>query len=243
MPDLLNWSFQVHSTNKVLCWGTVLGHTKLLDGTDIHTSLVYSVDIADKTLKVTTKSGSLYILKFKDINTYHVNETRNALKQLGIDTSILGTCITESDNEKELLKLRLLKTLNNNDLYLEIVGTTVTQAVYKYEDKITFPYIQVHVGTFQDSVLIYDDGIVDYRYFPKVYNKLETYHISESLKSLVVNNIGSTEIRIDGIIIGSGETETIDINKLNNIDGLLSPDFENGALKEIEIYEEDENYE
>ena len=57
--------------------------------------------------------------------------------------------------------------------------------------------------------------------------QVNTYHMSDSIKRLVVNNIGSKPVTIDKKVYESGTTITC-VTEENHPEGLVSPDAFNG---------------
>lgn len=117
----------------------------------------------------------------------------------------------EGKRELEIIKKeekeRLLSIVSQyeNSIYLEVsVIATGDVLAYNVEGTkdIAEPYL--HSGMFQDSVLYCTDDI-DFRYFPKGDN-LETYSISENIKTIVIKNMKEYKIHFNRISIKPNET-------------------------------------
>lgn len=80
---------------------------------------------------------------------------------------------------------------------------------------------------FKDSYLYQLSGVVDFRHYEFIYGSVSTYHMSDSIKRLVVNNIGSRPVTIDNVVYKHGVTVTC-VTEENHPEGLISPDVFNG---------------
>ena len=83
------------------------------------------------------------------------------------------------------------------------------------------------MGMFKDSYLYQLSGIVDFRHYEFIGGSVNTYHMSDSIKRLVVNNIGSRPVTIDNVVYKHGVTVTC-VTEENHPEGLISPDAFNG---------------
>ena len=138
-------------------------------------------------------SGSLYQLLTEEMNTELTEETKEKLSQFEI---VDGAAMKEKlDEVKEALekKQKLVGEAENtakdnmdeDGLYLIMEHMHVVKAILKKDTAFREIHASVHVGMFQDSVLITDwmEGEVDFRYFPN--HMMEPYHWSDGLLSLI----------------------------------------------------------
>lgn len=173
----------------------------------------------------------LYYLKLSDMNTedYVIDDTETALKSFGFDASI----ISEAKILIEKSDAKWLKTadrvIGNNELLLVMSGTSTMKAYFKSNNKVEMCNVDVHLGMFQDSVLVSLLGKVDFRYFPKI--PCEVYHWSDGLSDVKIKNAGSEDIAFGRLqkrlYIKKGEIRSLDRN-LFAMEGLFSPDCVNG---------------
>jgi hypothetical protein len=184
----------------------------------------------NKSLKVTTKSGSHYILFFKDadIRQDNLEKTKESLKLMSMPADFLEDVKVAVRADRKLLLQNADRLLDDGDLYLEFANQTVIKAYFKSRGSIFVPKIDVHYGMFQDSVLIRYRNRVDYRFFPKGFNYIETYHVSDGLKRFVIANVGTEPIIFDNAELRGEGMNYIPVIKENYREGLLSPDCVTG---------------
>lgn len=89
----------------------------------------------------------------------------------------------------------------------------------------------LHAGMFQDSVLymklwIESKTALDFRYFPKSSDTLETYSWSDNIKQAVIKNTRDRDITFNKEIVKPGEIKIFTPN--THRQGLVSPDCYNG---------------
>ena len=80
---------------------------------------------------------------------------------------------------------------------------------------------------FKDSYLYQLSGIVDFRHYEFIGGSVNTYHMSDSIKRLVINNIGSRPVTVDNVVYKHGVNVTR-VTEENHPEGLISPDVFNG---------------
>lgn len=135
----------------------------------------------------------------------------------------------ELKHKQKLEENRLMELMHDkkNTIYLEVssIGTGDTLA-YNINDKIGIIKPSIHVGTFQDSILYMEDGLVDFRYFPMM-TAMEIYSWSDNIDKLLIKNMKQYDIRVDEQIIKPGET--VEIDKNNYKYGLISPNCVDGS--------------
>lgn len=198
MMKLEKWHLE--SETFTVAWGVVYGHDRIADGILIHTSPVVSIDLdaENKKLEVKTESGNLYDLAFEDIEDEPISfeDTRDSLNRFDISTDFLteAKILAGEKRHKELLLADSM--MEDGDLLLEAAGTEVVRAYFKKESKVHLLNISYHSGMFQDSVIIQKLGVADFRYFPQ-WDSMETYHISDGIKRLVIKNIGDSNVVLD----------------------------------------------
>lgn len=113
------------------------------------------------------------------------------------------------------------------DLFIELGAGGILNVYFKYSDKVHRISSQIHMGMFQDSYLYRLSGVVDFRHYAFVGGSVNTYHMSDSIKRLVVNNIGSRPVTIDNVVYKHGINVTL-VTEENHPEGLISPDAFNG---------------
>lgn len=246
MQEFTLKSWMLTESKNTIAYGKVFNNPCFIDGDYIHTSLIKEITIdSNRSAFVTkTKSNSTYLLPFNAMSLGYkdINKTQlEALLGQSVD-DIWETILTQSEEtikkERAALMARIddfHKKSEKGSLYLEFVGNELNEEPYFHrqdvEEDIPEIYVvkkSVHVGMFQDSVLITDweHGLVDYRYFPHGDSGIETYHWSDGLNSIWVNNTGNRHIDFDGTIVPA-KTCAI-IKKGNQREGLISPDAVNG---------------
>ena len=185
-----------------IAWGIVSGHHRLMDGHHIHTSKIERLELKEdeKRLMMYTHSGSIYCLDWQDIHLGQVESTQVILKEFRISTDFLSACV-------ELVKKAEEKTLAQADSILKNGELLLTfgyeQAFFKNSEGIVRKIdISVHVGMFQDSVLVTDweNHEVDFRYFPSgLFGiRIEPYHWSDGLEAVLIDNQTREEIDFIG---------------------------------------------
>lgn len=230
MADLLNWSLTKGYEGKALS-GLVIGHPKLKDGTVIHTSDIQTVTLVDTdTLKAITHSGTEYKLLVSeiDIASHAYDFTVRALMDFGIKESLFGD-VQQLKELKEAKQIgRVVGLVNDGELLLSMTNESVVNAFYKQAGKVEMCTYYIHIGSYQDSVIVQSSGRVDFRYFPMA-GACEVYHWSDELK-VKIENIGSTDIVFKAgdknFIIKQGEVK--ELSEEAAAEGLISPDCVNG---------------
>lgn len=215
----------------VMAWGYCFGHPRLADGTFIHTSIIMEAGFDEKSgvFCMRTMSGNQYELELGciDIQPEMIGKTGECLEKLNIPTGCLdGAEVLVKEKEgKELAEADGLT--EDGDLFLQVAGNNVVKAFFKHGGRLYPLRVQCHVGMFQDSVLLIEHGIVDYRYFPEPFG-MRTYHMSDTIKRLAVGNIGSCKACLDGKVYFPGTVEKVTVTGDYCQEGLFSPDMVNG---------------
>jgi hypothetical protein len=119
-------------------------------------------------------------------------------------------------------------------IYLEVSNIACgDKLAYHLGDYVGIINPEIHVGTFQDSILYIncdikeEENSLDFRYFPNTSkHSLETYSWSDNIKQAVIKNLCSHEIRFNNkeIEVGTLKIFTPDGHR----QGLISPDCYNG---------------
>lgn len=234
MIKLENWTLDrcVDINERVYIYmrGIAYGHPHVSDGTNVRTSMIKdsSFDKGAKKILVTTQSGSNYELKFEDINYMpdSIKNIRDSFQVLNISTDIIDESKILARVKNTIRLIEADKLTGNGDLLLEMAGSKVAYAYFKKKGRVYPCTISYHGGMFQDSILIRKSGIVDYRYFPKA-NCLETYHVSNGIKRLVIKNDGSEDIILDNEVFKSHTITEYCVGD-NYCEGLFSPDCVDG---------------
>ncbi len=131
------------------------------------------------------------------------------------------------EEKEEIVKERLVNQLINGDLYLEVNSNGFEGVYFKYNDKVFRLRCSVHSGMFSNSHLYKLSGVVDFRHYEFRCRYVRTYHFSNTIKRMVVNNISSVEITIDNKSYPVG-ISTTDITEDSYSEGLISPDCVDG---------------
>lgn len=231
MYQLREWSMEL-ADGDVLCSGDCYGHPRFCDGEMIYTSRVMEVkvDPVGKMVHVRTYSGSHYEMCFCDIREAAANEISDAMYHLGANLDI-NECLELKRQAAHMLTQRLAGVLRAGELYVRMAGGNDAKEAYFKTEKGTVVEIPVwvHVGTFEDSVLVEKAGLCDWRYFPKQIS-IEPYHWSDGLEAVYLENMGDDFIfkgTNRNIPCKHGEVTVIKKDEYKG-EGLLSPDSVNG---------------
>lgn len=181
--------------------GIVSGHQKLMEGTDVHTSPIFHVARAANNLQMETASGSVYHLQMKEWSPRTGKAESLDAGLLGLPADFWAQCAQVREAASETERADLQPFMKPGTLFMRTVGTHILSACWAGMDsRIWDAAVSIHLGMFQDSYLITGshEGFsacdnVDFRLFP-MRNRLEPYHISQGIKSLLVCNEGETDI-------------------------------------------------
>lgn len=197
MLTLKDWFFTESMGGGYILQGYVYGHYRLGDGDFIHTSTIKSIcRTGGGEYLAVTRSGSPYHLKESEMEESRKEDTQEILSQQ-IGESLpevreIETAFEEKEKRGKRVLAETRQRMENGDLYLAVDEHSmhIIKAYFKWEDKIYIIKPSVHVGMFQDSVLItdYRHGEVDFRYFPDM--DMRPYHWSDGLESIYVHNMG-----------------------------------------------------
>lgn len=208
MYVLLNWFLRSISDDVVIAQGNVINNPKFYSGQNIFTSKIdrVSIDNENKKFIFTTHSGSNYILKFEEINIENSESIKECFRILNIQNDYLNICENSYRAAKERLNKYIGKILNPNELYIEIAGISFMKAVFMTNkgDIKEIP-IRIHIGMFQDSVLITDfyEHFVDIRFWDINNKTITPYSWNEGLESIKIYNVG------DDILYKEGEVQIV----------------------------------
>lgn len=244
MLTLKNWYLKETMEGPLYANGEVYGHYRLHDGMHIHTSCIVNFyDLGEGEYVLETYSGSLYQVKESEISSDALEETKCFLAEAGWKEA---DGIRERINiaEAEFTRMREVRenalnsaerwaeeSLGNEELYLIMESMRVRKALYKHEDRVYEIKSKVHVGMFQDSVMVTDweNGNVDFRFFPNY--QMEPYHWSDGLEKLQIHNITVKDFEFKGtnanVVCKAGEITVIDKSAYRG-EGLFSPDAVSG---------------
>lgn len=228
--SLREWYVESFGNSNII-WGRVSGHPKLEDGAFIHTSPIQQtvVDEEHKLLQFVTASGSNYAVAFDDIDytLKSIEKTRACLQNLNVSSHFVDEAIILSKRKERTFKKVLAGELLNGDLYLEVGECSLVKVYFKYHDEVLRLHGRCHSGMFTDSYLYTKGGVVDFRHYQFGWRSVNTYHISDTIQRLVINNISGVVMYIDGKEYPVGKTITC-VTKDNHEEGLISPDVVNG---------------
>lgn len=226
MINLYDWWY-----DGVTLWGICQGHNRLSDGTYIHTSTVEKFELCEDGLVAYTYSGNCYHCKTEDIRLDILGNIKVCLEVMNIDVSFLDDAekLVEESKSKKIVEVE--KLLEENDMYIEFLGINVKYAYFK-KDGVLIPLkCDCHVGTFQDSYLIREPGVVDVRYFDRMFG-VDFYHVSDGINNIHFKYVGDLPLSItgigDGLKFEKDDTEVKTIKPEDCKEGLISPDCVNG---------------
>lgn len=193
MYRLLNWYFKNYPGIGMIAKGNVIDNPKFYNGEIIKTSKIEEIDLDDKNKEFTfiTYSGSLYTAKYDDVNVEFIEYVEEGLKNFNIDKEKLEVFRNTYKLAKDKLMDYVSSILNPNELYIEMAGVSALRAFFMTNEKeLKEIPITIHVGMFQDSVLITDfENNVDFRFFFTLYG-IRTYSWNEELKTIKIYNFG-----------------------------------------------------
>ena len=194
MYRLLNWFFIGNDRGNIIAIGNVIDNPKFYSGKTIHTSIIESVSIDDKKRQfiIKTYSGSVYIAKYKDVCIECIEDIEECLRNFKITKENLKVFENTYKGEKDRVKDYVSSILNPNQLYIEMAGTRALKAFFMTNEReLKEIPITIHVGMFQDSVLITDfkNNNVDFRFFFNAY-EIRPYSWDEEIKVIKIYNFG-----------------------------------------------------
>ena len=193
MYRLLNWYFKNYPGIGMIAKGNVIDNPKFYNGEIIKTSKIEEIDLDDKNKEFTfiTYSGSLYTAKYDDVNVEFIEYVEEGLKNFNIDKEKLEVFRNTYKLAKDKLMDYVSSILNPNELYIEMAGVSALRAFFMTNEReLKEIPITIHVGMFQDSVLITDfENNVDFRFFFNP-NEIRPYSWNEELKAIKIYNFG-----------------------------------------------------
>lgn len=237
---LKNWHLNEYSYG-CNASGNTFGNYKFYEGQFIHTSKIEKIYLAEKDVYILkTHSGSLYQVRESDIDPEYFEQTRRLLEKFEVTDSQSDSDELKKAEEVLLNKKSIvdnaasyaLEHIGINELYLVVTGMDVLKAVFKNSGGIYEIKPRLHVGMFQDSVLItdFEYGTVDFRFFPNNIS-MEPYHWSDNLEKIHIRNIGKRDFMFlatdKNIVCKAGEITEIAKEEYSG-EGLISPDAVNG---------------
>ena len=186
-----------------------------------HTNKVGDIEIP----KIESKVARFINAFNKLINTedYQGNDTyaKHIIKLIK-----LGKIELEQIEQDENTKLINEAIKYKQSLYLEISSISQgNDAAYHINGKTGVIKPNIHVGTFQDSILYLKHNLVDFRYFPEL-NNMQIYSWSDNIENLVIKNNKGRFICVNNIEIAPGQTMIVDRDTYSC--GLISPSYVNG---------------
>lgn len=231
MTKLMKWHIEEIMESFVVGGFVANDSEKFLAGSFILTSMIdtIKVDEPNKLFIIHTMSGSDYACLFEDIriSARFAEFSKDNLVRMNISRVVVDEAIKLAHEKESSLITKLESELLSGDLYLELGAGGIISIHFKYLDGVHRISSQVHSGMFVDSYLYCLSGVVDFRHYAFCGGQVNTYHMSDSIKRLVVNNIGSKSVTIDKKVYESGITITC-VTEENRQEGLFSPDDFNG---------------
>jgi len=229
-------------------WGICMGHADVSDGTYIQTSPIAKIEVCEEGLNVYTHSGTHYYCKGKDIDLENLEKTKSSLVKKRIDTSFLDKVEESAKKYKEAYLKEVSGILEDEDLYLELIGITVKKAYFKHQGELIPLDCICHVGTFKDSFLIRGGGLVDVRYYDE-WNGIEFYHVSDGIHYIYIKYRGTSSFRVtgvgDGLMFEANDAEVKKIKAEHCKEGLVTPDGVTGKslLSNFDMESDEDLYE
>lgn len=231
MTKLMKWHIEEIMESFVVGGVVANDSERFLAGTSIITSMIdtVKVDEANKAFIFHTMSGSDYLCSFEDIriSARFAEFSKDNLERMNVSRAIVDEAIKLAHEKEGSFVVRLEKELLSGDLYLELGAGGIISVHFKYLDGVHRISSRIHSGMFVDSYLYCISGVVDFRHYAFCGGTVSTYHMSDSIKRLVVSNIGSRPVTIDKKVYESGTTITC-VTEENHQEGLFSPDAFNG---------------
>lgn len=231
MTKLAKWHVEEIMESFVLGGFIASDSERFLAGTFVITSMIDTVEVdeANKAFIFHTMSGSEYLCLFEDIRiTQRFAEfSKDNLERLKVVSHFVDEAIKLAHEKESSFVTKLESELLSGDLYLELGAGGIISVHFKYLDGVHRVSSRIHSGMFVDSYLYCISGVVDFRHYAFCGGTVSTYHMSDSIKRLVVSNIGSRPVTIDKKVYESGTTITC-VTEENHPEGLVSPDAFNG---------------
>ena len=231
MTKLAKWHVEEIMESFVLGGFPASDSERFLAGSSILTSMIDTVEVDElnKAFIFHTMSGSEYLCSFRDIriSVRFAEFSKDSLERMNISSDIIEEAIKLANEKESSLVTKLESELLSGDLYIELGAGGIISVHFKYLDGVHRISSRCHLGMFVDSYLYVLSGVVDFRHYAFCGGQVNTYHMSDSIKRLVVNNIGSRPVTIDKKVYESGTTITC-VTEENHPEGLVSPDAFNG---------------
>lgn len=231
MTKLAKWHVEEILENFVLGGFTVKDDDRFLACSSILTSMIDTVEVdeANKAFIFHTMSGSDYLCLFEDIriSARFAEFSKDNLERMNVSRAVVDEAIKLAHEKESSIVTKLESELLSGDLYLELGAGGIISVHFKYLDGVHRVSSRIHSGMFVDSYLYCISGVVDFRHYAFCGGTVSTYHMSDSIKRLVVSNIGSRPVTIDKKVYESGTTITC-VTEENRQEGLFSPDAFNG---------------
>lgn len=194
MYRLFNWYFKDYPGIGMIAAGNVIDNPNFYNGQIINTSKIEKISIDDKNKEFIfiTHSGSFYIAKYDDVNVEAIKYIEEGFRNFNITKENLEVFENTYKGAKDKLKEYVSDILNANELYIEMAGVSALRAFFMTNEREfkEIP-ITIHVGMFQDSVLITDfkNNNVDFRFFFNAY-EIRPYSWDEEIKVIKIYNFG-----------------------------------------------------
>ena len=193
MYRLFKWYFKNYPGVGMIVVGNVIDNPKFYSGQIIYTSKIEEISIDDnkKEFIFITHSGSCYVAKYHDIYIDAIEYIEEGFKKFNIAEENLEVFKNTYKEAKNKLKEYVSSILNPNELYIEMAGVSALRAFFMTNEReLKEIPITIHVGMFQDSVLITDfENNVDFRFFFNP-NEIRPYSWNEELKAIKIYNFG-----------------------------------------------------
>lgn len=215
MPVLKNWYISKEGgmdKTFFVAHGSVFGHPKQYkcpDGLGVHTSPIRGISVPGNSITLITQNNE-YTVKKTEINcepikTACLDEFLAAFTS-GSDLDAIKAELNEIIERKIASRLKKAEKLEPGQIYLDLANTAKYYYNYamirdKTSGKLNDCEKHIHVGSSQDSVLIYNGYDQLLSYFPHKQNSLAFY---SSLYEMFGENRGKNNSKVLGYIFNSG---------------------------------------
>lgn len=262
--DLRHWYFDKkrrdlgkNPKGYVILHGNVYGRPGWPEGEPLHSSPITRVEVEDESLAAYTMN-SIYRCRFEDCNTCRMD--RSALAEWIPEPvgDFMGKLADFVRSKEERDKADMLSRLPEDKRYTRAFIINFSSVADYYFESMLLVHngsvyystdYDVHVGMFQDSVLLgghdmYMDDIwrkLDFRFFPFGGNRLEFYVWDRKRQPVYVYNSGHEAIEVDcpygKFMVLSGETQLLSKeNTSARIEESIAPSIDRHNLWETHVY-------
>ena len=201
IAELYNWyvvdEWSQYSTEFYRLCGNVKGHDVLPDYTNVVTTRIINIDEENDYLLIETEN-TIYKCRYAECIQcidaecgYFADETKEKIK--------------EAIKEKDLMYIDAVKACGAKEkdivMFVSAFQRYYVERCYYIQENNEIHEMQtyVHVGMFQDSVLVYDDNVEESncRFYPYKGGRMSFYDFLDEGECMIVYNTGDRDIQID----------------------------------------------